>query len=200
MKQITKTYKVYSFSELSESAKQKALEQFYDINTSYEWHDDITDMAKEVGRLLGIEIENVWFSGFSSQGDGACFEGRYSYQKGGVQAVKEYREDKELHQIAERLQSVQKRHFYQLSANVEHRGHYYHEMCTDIDVYKDGNYMYSESEQEAEEEIKDILRDFMRWIYSRLEKEYDYRTSEEAIIESIEANNYQFLASGIQYY
>lgn len=195
MKQITKTYTVYSFDELSEDAKQKAIENLYDINVDYDWwsYDD----SKEIASLMGIDIENIYFSGFSSQGDGACFEGSYTFKKNGVKNVKSYAPlDKELHQIAERLQDVQKKHFYKLSANVKHSGHYYHEMCTEINVYKDGNYLHTEAELSAEDEIKYILRDYMRWIYRQLEKQYDYLTSEKAIIETIEANEYTFLEDG----
>jgi hypothetical protein len=44
--------------------------------------------------------------------------------------------------------------------------------------------------------LKDILRDYMRWIYRTLEKEYDYMTSEEAIKETIIANDYEFTKDG----
>jgi hypothetical protein len=194
----TKTITLYKFEELSEEAQKKAIEDNYQINVEYtEWDDSVRDDAVSIGKLMGIDISRIYFTGFSSQGDGACFEGNYQYNKNCVKELKEYApEDKTLHGIVERLQAIQKKHFYKLSANVKHSGHYYHEMCTDISVYKDGNYMYSDSEQEAEEELKDILRDYMRWIYRTLEKEYDYMTSEEAIKETIIANDYEFTKDG----
>jgi hypothetical protein len=190
--------KLFKFEELTEEAQKKAIENNYQINVDdTEWDDSVRDDAQTIGKIMGIDISRIYFSGFSSQGDGACFEGNYSYETGSVKKLKEYApEDKTLHDIAERLQAIQKKHFYKLTANVKHSGHYYHEMCTDIEVYKDGNYILSDSEQEAEEELKDILRDYMRWIYRTLEKEYDYLTGEEAIKETIIANGLEFKENG----
>jgi hypothetical protein len=189
--------KLYQFSELSESAKNKAIEKMYDINTEHDWFDFVFEDAKEIGKLIGIEIDDIYFSGFSSQGDGACFEGNYSYEKECTRKVKEYAPtDKKLHSIVERLQDLQKRNFYKLSASIKHSGRYSHEYSTEIEVFKDGNYMYSESDQKSEDELKECLRSFMKWIYKRLNDEYDYLTTKEAIIETIEANEYEFLESG----
>jgi hypothetical protein len=37
----------------------------------YEWYTSVYDDATEIARLMGIEIKDIGFSGFSSQGDGA---------------------------------------------------------------------------------------------------------------------------------
>lgn len=185
--------KLYKFNELSKEAKQTAIEKLYDINTDYDWWDYTYEDAKEIGKLMGIDIDEIYFSGFSSQGDGACFEGNYSYNKECVKKVKEYAPtDERLHSIVERLLSIQKENGYKLTATVKQSGHYSHEFCTSIDVYKDGDY----AEDKTEEELKDILRDYMRWIYKQLNAEYDYRTTEAAIIETIHANEYEFTKDG----
>lgn len=188
----------YQFTELSEQAKQKALDKAREWQADDNfWHEYVIDDAKEIGKLLGIDIDKIYFSGFSSQGDGACFTGHYEYVKGAAKKIQEYApKDEELHSIAERLQAIQKRHFYGLSASIKHRGYYYHSGCTDIDVYKNGNYLYSEAEQEAEEEIKDLLREFMDWVYSKLEREYEWLTSDEQVQEMIQANGYEFDEDG----
>lgn len=192
---VTKT-DVYSFSELSEEAKEHTLEKQYDINVDgYDWWDGDFDDFKAIGKILGIDIDNVYFSGFSSQGDGACFEGNYEYKKGMRKAIKEYApKDTELHEIAERLFNIQRKSFYALSATIKHSGHYYHEMCTVIDVWNDMQETYASSC--SDDEIHDVLRSFMQWIYSQLNKQYDFLTSEEVIIETLECNGYQFTIDG----
>lgn len=188
----TEKFEVYSFKDLktNKELKEKVLQNLSDINTDYEWYDFIYDDAKTIGNYMGIEIGKIWFSGFYSQGDGACFEGHYSFAKNSINNIKGYApKDKELHRIVKELQELQKKHFYQLTATIKHRGHYYHSNCTDIQVYKDGNYFDSE-------ELETLLRDFMEWIYEQLENEYDYATSEEAILETIEANDYEFTGDG----
>ena len=49
---------------------------------------------------------------------------------------------------------------------------------------------------EAEDDIKEIARDFMRWIYKRLESEYEYSVSDEAVEENIITNEYEFTEDG----
>ncbi|MCK5603675.1 antitoxin of toxin-antitoxin stability system [Candidatus Pacearchaeota archaeon] len=194
---------VFKFDELSEKAQQTAIEKLYNLNTDYNWWD--YEDAKQAAACIGIEIDDIWFSGFSSQGDGACFEGSYSYQKGGVKAIKDCApQDERLHQIAMNLQETQRKSFYGLSATVKHSGHYYHEYCTDISVsecrtLRDGCESEGYASIEAHEAIEEALRDFMRWIYKQLEKDYYYLTSEEAIKESIEANEYEFTGNGERY-
>jgi hypothetical protein len=199
-KMKTVKVKVYSFDELSEEVKEKVLKKLYDINVNHQWWDYIYDDVKTIGDLMGISIDNIWHSGFCNQGDGACFEGVYSYEKGSVKKIKSYApKDEELHKIANDLYQIQRRHFYQLSANVSHNGHYYHEYCTDIKVSGEHPHFAMENfrpDEETEEAISDCLRDFMRWIYNQLEEEFFYRTSQEQIIETIETFDFKFKEDG----
>ena len=190
-----KEIKVYKFTELSDNAKEHAIEKLCDINVDHAFWYDYED-KKEIASRMGIEIDNIYWSGFSSQGDGACFEGSYEYKKGSVKAVKDYAPiDEELHQIVIALQKVQKEAFYGISANIKHSGHYYHKYCTDISVEMPEN-IGQEKFTEIEDTIIELLRDYMQWIYGQLKKEYEYQTSEEAIIETINANDYEFTEDG----
>ena len=187
---------VYRFEDLDDEAKEAAMDEYRQGNLDYEWWDSVYDDAKTIGKLMGIDIDRIYFSGFSSQGDGACFEGDYSYEKGSVKAVKDYApKDKDLHGIAQALYEVQKKAFYGLTATIAHQGHHSHELCTYINVY-DGRYDFCYATMDQEEEIKDILRSFMQWIYSSLEASHDYLNSDEQIAESIEANEHLFLEDG----
>jgi len=190
----------YQFSELSNEAQEKALEKYYDWNVSDDfWHECVIDDVKEIGKIIGIDIENVYFSGFSSQGDGACFEGDYEYKKGAFKALKAYApKEYELHDIVKALQELQRKNFYRLSANVKHRGHYNHEMCTDIQVWSDNESMEGAND-EAHDGIQELLRDFMHWIYKRLESDFDYLTSEETLREYFTDSDYEFTEDGKLY-
>ena len=193
---------VYQFNELSDEAKDKAIENYRQDGFDYEWWDFIFEDAKRMGALMGITVDNIYFSGFSSQGDGACFEGSYEYVKGSVKAIRDETgdSDKDLTAIAKGLQAEQRRNFYGLSASVKQRGHYNHEFCTEIDVQDNRDNAPWQISDEVEEAIKDLLRDFMRWIYRSLSREWDYMNSDEQITEMIEANEYEFLENGRMYY
>jgi len=200
-KTITTETVVYTFEELSDEAKQKAVEKYYDWNVSYDWWDSVYDDAARVAALMGIDIERIYFRGFSSQGDGACFEGTYGYRKNSLKLVQEYApKDSELHQIARDLIAVQRPAFYRLYASAEQRGHYMHSGCMSVNVTKDDSYSYTDhATAEQEDGITQALREFADWIYTQLEKEYDYLTSEEAISESLIANECEFTADGSIY-
>ena len=190
-----KALTVYTFDELDEDAKETARSWYREGAFDYEWWDSVYEDSKTIGALMGISVDRIYFSGFWSQGDGACFEGSYEYAKGAVNAVKDYApKDTTLHQIARDLQNIQRPAFYQLSANVKHHGHYQHAYCTDIDVHRPSHFDdVSESEQDG---IAEGLRDFMNWIYSRLKDEYEYMNLDEQVDESIQANEYEFMESG----
>jgi hypothetical protein len=187
--------KIYKFNELSETAKDNAIDLMRDINTNDDfWYESVFEDAKTIAKLMGIDIKNIYFRGFSSQGDGACFEGKYAYAKNSVKAVKEYApKDETLHKIVQSLYEIQKRYFYKITANVKRSGHYYHSRCTDIDVYVNDNGYLPQTDNDN---IVELLRDFMNWIYKMLETEYEYQTSNESIIGTIEANDYEFTEDG----
>lgn len=186
---------VFTYGELSEVAKENARNWYREESMHDEWWDFVYTDAKQMASLIGIEIEDIYFSGFSSQGDGASFTGTYRYVKGGSKALKaEAPTDKELHRIADQLQAVQRQNFYRLYASVSHRGSYLHSGHMSIDV-KDTENCYRDL-SDADEDITQLLRDFADWIYSKLNDEYDYLTSDEVVEESILANEYEFSEEG----
>ena len=69
--------------------------------------------------------------------------------------------DTELHRIADGLSVVQRRNFYQLRADVRHRGRYYYEHCMTIDVERDSPTDQSMT-ADAEDTIVEALRDLAR--------------------------------------
>ena len=49
---------------------------------------------------------------------------------------------------------------------------------------------------DAEGVVIEALRDLARWLYRQLEREYDYLSSDEAVDETIIANEYTFTEAG----
>lgn len=201
---ITKTITLYTFSELSDKAKETARNWWREAGNNYS-QDDVIEDAKEIAALMGIEIKKVFFSGFWSQGDGSCFEGQYSYDgaKGAIAKVKAFApNDTELHRIVTGLCRLQRVNFYKLSASIRHSGPYYHEHCTAVDVRKGGEYFFDTDDSYVSNSAHDgakligFLHDFMRWIYSRLKAAYDAENTDEAIDEALIANEYTFRENG----
>ena len=65
----------FKYQDLDEPAKQKARD-WYLNGLDYDWWDSVYGMAIEDGYELGFIITDINFSGFCSQGDGACWVGQ----------------------------------------------------------------------------------------------------------------------------
>ena len=226
-----KQYLTYTFDELSDTAKEKAREWYRDGQLDYDWWEFVYDDALRMAEILGIEIDyryhpasgrpgskgwkepKIWFSGFWSQGDGACWEGTYRYKPGAAKAMAaeaperyqygkpdgttEWTENagnKELNRIAKALQAVQARQFYKLEASVSQRGFYHHSGCMSVEVTH-ADSMYRDI-GDAEDEITTLMRDFADWIYARLESEHDWLTSDEQVDEALRGGGYTFNEDG----
>jgi hypothetical protein len=202
---------VYRIDELPEGAKDSARAWYREGGFDHDWYDAVYEDFQRIAEILGIRLKTrttrliggrtrqdpcVWFSGFWSQGDGAAWEGFYSYRKYGAAELRAYApKDKTLHRIAETLQAAQRQNFYQLSAEVTHRGNYYHAFSMAVAVTRDSAAAF-EIARDAETVVTDALRDLANWLYRQLEQEYDYLTSDEAVDETLIANGYTFTEEG----
>lgn len=204
----TKT--IYQFDELEDRAKERARDWYRQGALDYDWWDAVYDDASQCATILGIDLNQkpvklmsgatrydaaIYFSGFSSQGDGACFEATYAYAKGAAKKIRSHApKDTELHRIADELQALQRSNFYRLTARTKHRGHYYHSGCMAVDV--DDNETRQTAWLQVEESLTQLLRDFADWIYRQLEAEHDYFMSDESVDDTIRANEYEFTEDG----
>ena len=192
---ITKTETLFTFDELSDEAKEAARDRIREASSLCFSETIDFDDFNAVAETLGINVMNTFYSGFWSQGDGACFEGSYSYKPGASKAIRDYApNDKTLHRIADELQAVQRRYFYKLNASCTHRGHYYHSGCMSVSVCLDDS--YASVSDTDEDKIIDAMRSLADWFYNQLEREWEYQNSDEAIDEGIRANEYEFDESG----
>lgn len=207
----TQEQTLYMFNELSDKAKERARDCYRrEGNLDYDWWEAVYEDATNIARLMGIDLEtkrvklmdgttrydpSIYFSGFCSQGDGARFEGSYTYAKGALKAVKKYApKDETLHRIALDLQRAQRPYFYRLDATIGHRGRYEHSGCMDIDVFDRED--SGRSVGYADVAITEALRDFADWIYSALEREYAWLNNNEQVDDAITANEYEFDVDG----
>lgn len=212
----TITLNLFEFDELSDKAKEKAREWYRRSSDGYNWWSEcVIDEAVEQGQLLGIDFKMydvklhgggtrqkpcIWWSGFSSQGDGACFEGTWRAHDVKADKVAEGWGDDpattEIKRIAKEFAGIAKES-PEASFNVIHRGHYSHEHSTYFDcVGGDEDTMTEEQLIPIEDAMKETARDFMRWIYRQLEKAYEYEQSDECVDENIKANEYTFTEDG----
>lgn len=193
---------LYKYSELNEKAKQNAREWYTGEGFEFQY-DCVFDDFTQICDILGIDLSDsknrsqIYFRLAYSQGDGACFNGEYRYKKGAIKAIGEYCNDTELHSIAKRLQTAQKTVFYKTRVKITHSGHYCHYNSMD---YSFSNDLYPDLDDRSEscKAIIECMRDLAKWLYRTLDKECEYQTSDAAVAENIEANEYEFLESGVR--
>lgn len=197
----TKTINLYTFDELTDKAKGTAREWYRDgLFSQGIWDGDATiEDAKQCFSLVGFDIERVPFSGFWSQGDGACFEG--SWKASDVQPgklVEHAPQDAELHRIAAEIERIAVL-FPFASFTVENSGRYCHEHSTSFSVSiptEDGDEIDTHERETAEKALIEASRDAMRWTYRALEADYEWQAADEQVDESILANGYTFDEDG----
>ncbi len=210
MPRIVKTV-VYELQELSEAAREQVRAWYLEHCTDPDWHECVFEDFGAVCGLLGVTLDTrpvplmgggareqpcVWFRGFASQGDGASFEAGYENAPGATRAIRAYApRDAELHAIADRLQAIQRRNFWQLVAEIRHSGRYCHEYAMTIRVRRDSPAGQAPTD-DAGDTVAEAMRDLARWLYRQLEREYDYQTSDAFVDETIAVNGWTFTVAG----
>ena len=175
------TVKVYAFAELSEAAKERALNAFRYTDVEFNWYEDTFGTIRTAGELLGLDIGQIYFDAYSY----CIFDAHYRYVRGAVKAVrKEFSWADDLCKVAKDLQDLQKRHFYSLSCAVTKGRSMNYYRC------------FRFGEDYECEDLGDIIDDFAHWARILLRDEYKYLTSDEAVKEMIEANEYEFDEAG----
>lgn len=195
------------FNALPARQRDEILDKHRHWNVDHiEWWENVYYQFKEDMDVIGIEVERMYFSGFWSQGDGACFEGRVFSWEDFLKSMGY--EDPALIALADTGWKF----------GVEHKGHYCHENCTrfdaclntldsnDADDDDDFAHVFSPYKSEIqtaawmaliadykrldlEEEFEEAFKSHMRDLYSRLEVEYDDLTSDESVLSSLDAND-----------
>jgi len=217
----TVTSTVYTYAELSDDAKIKARDWLREASVSDNYFaehvvSEFSDMLKAFGfETIGANPNcrsrgnGIYWSGFSSQGDGACFEGSWSAADVDSAAVDAFLADRpgdtELKDYADTLRGIVGDCPF-ASASLRQSGHYYHEQSVSIDFEpgdddceeRDGDGLagYRATLQAAGDTFTELCRDLMRHLYTRLEQAYEFENSDEQVAESIVANGYEFTESG----
>lgn len=201
---------VYGIDELDPRAREHARDWYRRYALDDDWYGFLFEDFVSICAILGVSLKwkavrlhgggtlseaVILFSGFSSQGDGACFEGDYRYATGSRRRIREHApQDDGLHAIADRLFDVQRRNFYRLDASVRHAGRYYHEYAMSIAVSQANR--AGDVRLDDEERVIEALRDLARWLYRQLEAEYDYQMADAQVDEALRSQAFTFTSYG----
>jgi cell division protein FtsB len=191
----TTTTTAYQFSELSDVAKQRVIDKFYDINIDYEWWEFTYEDAKEVGlKITGFDLdrgsyckmENINYclsttAELIMANHGPTCE-TYQTSKAFLEAYKPKKE--RLTQVEDILET-----WYENDEGTTEE-----EQTKWDELNQEESELSEEIEELKDEFLKDLSNDYL----TMLRDEYEYMTSKDAIIETIEVNEYEFDEDGNQ--
>ena|SRR5690554_5394524 len=191
MRQETTVTTYYEFSELTDKQKKKAIEKHREINVDYGWHDDILDEFTRALEILGFKKVNVSYRGFWYQGDGASFTGEFLIPE----------DDDTLEMRLEKFESE----FPHLYARFNFDK--YSKMTFDDDeslyletyeIYRNKHFCgHSNTVFCDHDGVEEFTRSFSDFIYKTLEKQYEFLTSDEQVIETLIGNKIEFTTSEV---
>lgn len=171
--------------------------RYRDVCNSLDWWEHIEEQFKEECLGVGIRVDEMYFSGFGNQGDGACFEGRITDWAKYLDAIN----------LSPYVRFAEECG-WQLSVTTSGRYSHSGTMRFDADLGLDEDYFNPHDPDEdplrhdawnlANKDIPDdltlgriedsIASDFRTRaddLFRRLEKEYDYLTSDEYVVERL---------------
>jgi len=170
----TKTINLYSFDELSEEAKKKAIQNLSDINVDYQWWGSTYEDAKNIGLFInGFDLDR------NKHAKGYFINPAYECAN---DIVREHGKDCDTHKTA--VDFIAK----------------WDKAVTDHSDGIDTERVCEEKESDFDAIADDLESEFLKSILSDyatiLQNEYEHLTSKEAIIETIKANDYTFTKNG----
>lgn len=169
--------KVYTWEELTDEQKEKALSKLYDLNTDYEWWDGVYEDAEQVGiKITSFDLDR------NRHAEGKFISSAVEVAKA---IVKDHGPDCETYKTAKVFLDT-------VNPMIELRDNFADDDNTTEEEYKAFDDNTDKIEELEDEFKKSILEDYS----IMLQKEYEYLSSEEAIIETIEANEYEFDEEG----
>lgn len=171
MRTETTTRTLYKLNELSQDAQDKAIESLWDINVDYEWWEWAFDDAERIDlRISEFDLD------------------RSSYVKADFLESAEQTAHKIIDKHGNTFDTYRTAETYLSDRD---------ELIATAPRDADGEF---ENEFKLDSDLDSLDEDFLHSLCEDyrivLTREYEYLTSREAIVETIDANEYEFTATG----
>jgi hypothetical protein len=185
----TEQVKIYKFNELSKEVQEKVLDKMREINTDYDWYDGYYEGFKEELLKIGISCDDFCFDLYNRD---------FSMTKPHIDNLRKFLlsaltdsqkllievDEDEKAEFEKEVNRLEEEYDFVIKESNSSRSSYnYVEGLDDI-----GNILGID----YDEYLKDTLRGFLK----SLQESYDYLLSDEAVRDTIEANEYDFFESG----
>ena len=184
---------LYKFTELSESAKNKAIENERKHEIEFDWFSDFChEQISENGFKGNIKLQ---YSLSCSQGDGLSFSCDYFDNLNALfieilGTEKQKTIDCIINNISFKCDGNNGRYCY-ASKN---------DISLELDDYKGNNYLIHEIVSKVESKLKDLYIDLCNQLEKQGYNDIEHQYSDEYIIETLTENDYYFTINGKIYY
>ena len=193
---------IYKFEELDNSIQSRVVNNLSNINIDYNWYDGEFCYWKDKLEEFGFIQPQIFFNGFCSQGDGACFECKsidlerawkfFTLQMAKTdnwinRKLKHHEAwlyDYLYNYVSFEIQCVNSRYSHENSQTVS-------SYC-----YKPTRGLLDKFYTAFENWLEEFRRGLCMELYHNLADQYNHLISEKAIKETIEANEYEFFPDG----
>ena len=189
--------KIYKFSELSEKAQQKAIEDHRNFETEVYSSDFLIDEFKQELANNGFLNAKICYGGFWSQGDGLSFNAD-------INLIFFINSNKDQLPLLHKILHSERDLYSYIDAGIcknSHSYHYSHKKTRYSEV--SFNYLDSRIEKVLEKEVKilgELIEsdrlDFCDKFYKILKDDYESRLEDENIIDSLVTGEYEFTENG----
>lgn len=201
------TIPLYTIDELSDpKARSHAIDQERVLQAQDDWwsSDMLLDLTASVIEPLGWRLKTdpdnkppIYWSGFNSQRDGLNFRGTWTPDKLMPLAhfAAAWPREPRLHRILKSYHEFALTtlgHYYPVAVFCHPVGRYSTPASTEFEFPPQIN-------SAQRKQFLDDTYTLMNWLYRQIETEYDYRTSDEVILESLRCNEVEFTVNGDRY-
>jgi len=192
----TVTIEIFKFNELSAEAQQVAINNYRNSidEVLHSFSDDVHEQLKDEG--IELDKRGLQYSLSYSQGDGLSFAGEFDV----LRMIK-----LALPNLSETRQNIVNQCIYKLRSS-GNKGHYCYASSNDVEI--EYNYNCWDEDKYSNltalcQTVLEFTKDYYTDLCGKFERqgyaEIEYQYSDEAIIEVIEANGYDFTIDGKMY-
>jgi len=180
--------------------QNELIEKHWDINVDHEWWDCTYEDFKLEMQTKGITVDDIRFTGFYSQGDGASFTGRVDME----QFLKAHNLEQDYMgatffagqgELWAEITRGSGRYAHEHSVEATLVDDTYNNFDDEVrfEVYTRMEEVLNDEWKDLEEEVNKICRGYMQDLYKQLRDEYEALTTKEAIWDTIVANDLHVL-------
>lgn len=200
---IQRSIDAYAASELSGSAKENARYWFrYERGADLIEEDirEYCDSLKPLLAALGIEADEILYSGYAVQGDGACFTGTYRYRLDWRKALAEVAGDDlldKLTEFGERFDAISREGRAPSVVRIVHSdSHYVHNCTIRAEAMPDQYGNTDPREEDSLRGLTEVFQSLAYWMWKQIAEEHQAVNSDDAVDDGLGQEGHVFDKNG----